>query len=86
MIAQNYPGHRMYDPACLHCGARLIRVLGTLPIAVSECQARRRSVLADWMAMGHAEKDLRELAKGQAPCIGQVSASVCADPPRTKRR
>ena len=54
----------MFNPACLHCGARLIQYLGTLPIAPAECAQRRRAVLADWMAHGHAESDLRSLAKG----------------------
>lgn len=58
------PAHAWFDPACLHCGARLIQRLGKLARPKDEITARRRKVLADWMAMGHAEEDLRRLAKG----------------------
>ncbi len=58
------PAHRLFNPACLHCGARLIQQLGKLPRPRDEITARRRKVLADWVAYGHAEADLRELAKG----------------------
>lgn len=61
------PAHRMFNPACLHCGARLIQRLGTLQRPREEIVARRRQVLADWMAMGHPEADLRRLAKGPVP-------------------
>lgn len=53
-----------FDVKCLHCGARLIQRLGKLPRPRDEITARRRKVLADWVAYGHAEADLRELTKG----------------------
>lgn len=59
--------HRMFNPACVHCGARLIQRLGKLARPREEIAARRRQVLADWMAQGHPEADLRRLAKGQVP-------------------
>ena len=62
--AKEAPAHAWFDPACLHCGARLIQRLGKLPRPRDEITARRRKVLADWVAYGHAEADLRELAKG----------------------
>lgn len=62
--ARTFPEYRMFDPACLYCGARLIQLLGKLPIGVTEVVTRRRQVLADWMAHGHTEADLRRLAKG----------------------
>lgn len=62
--ARTFPGFRMFDPACLYCGARLIQLLGKLPIGVTEVTARRRQVLADWIVHGHTEADLRRLAKG----------------------
>lgn len=52
-----------FDLKCLHCGARLIQRLGKLPRPKDEITARRRKVLADWVAYGHAEADLRALAK-----------------------
>lgn len=53
----------MYDPACLWCGARLIRKLGAMSRPRAEITARRTNVLADWMALGHEEAELRRLAK-----------------------
>lgn len=61
------PMHRMFNPACVHCGARLIQRLGKLARPREEIAARRRQVLADWMAQGHPEADLRRLAKGPVP-------------------
>lgn len=63
-VAKGFAGYRLFNPACLHCGARLIQHLGTLPIPTADCVRRRRAVLADWMAHGHTEADLRALAKG----------------------
>ncbi len=54
-----------FDPRCLWCGARLINRIGRLKGRTdAELTQRRRSVLADWMAAGHAEVELRELARG----------------------
>ena len=56
-----------HDPLCLYCGARLIQRIGRYRIPVSESVERRRTVLADWMAYGHDEAQLRQLAKGPVP-------------------
>jgi hypothetical protein len=61
------PMHRMFNPACVYCGARLIQRLGKLNRPREEITARRRQVLADWVAYGHAEDRLRLLAKGSVP-------------------
>ena len=71
--AREAPAHAMFDPACLYCGARLIQRLGTLLGPKDEIVARRRQVLADWMAMGHSEIDLRRLAKGPVPLAPESS-------------
>ncbi len=62
-------GHnRVYDPLCLWCGARYIKQIGSLPAQTKEeVAAWRRGVLRDWMAFGHDETELRELAKGPMP-------------------
>jgi hypothetical protein len=65
------PRFAWFNPACLHCGARMIQHLGSLPIASSEIAQRRRQVLLDWAEHGHTEQALRQLAKGPlaiAPC------------------
>ena len=54
----------MHCPSCIYCGARLIQALGRLPRPKDEIVARRRKVLADWVAHGHSEQELRALAKG----------------------
>lgn len=53
----------MYDPACLQCGGRYLRAIRALELPTEERQARMRKALADWMAHGHAEADLRALAR-----------------------
>lgn len=62
--AQIAPQRTWFNPACLHCGARMIQHLGRLPIPASEIAQRRRQVLLDWAEHGHSEKDLRALAMG----------------------
>ena len=92
ITAATYPQHRWFNPACLHCGARMIQHLGCLPIAASEITQRRRQVLLDWAAHGHSEKDLRALAKGPlaiAPLPAPVTpatAQASAPPVKAKRR
>jgi hypothetical protein len=56
-------GYRRFDPACLVCGARYLWVLQRLPGTKEERVANLRRVLADWMAYGHPEQLLRDLAK-----------------------
>ena len=73
--ALEWPGTvaaRTYTPACLWCGARYIRLLpkqGGIdgrPLTNPEVVEWRRKVLADWIAHGHPEAELRALAKGEA--------------------
>lgn len=54
----------VFDPLCLWCGARVIQVIGKLPIPQSEATARRRAQLAHWLGFGHSETKIRELVKG----------------------
>jgi len=62
--ARSYPEYRMFDPACLYCGARLIQFLARLPIGQTECTQRRRAMLALWIEHGHNEQEIRRLVKG----------------------
>lgn len=85
--ATSFPAYRWFNPACLYCGARLIQHLGQLPIAASECKARRQTVLKDWLSYGHSEAELRELVKGPtALSPGLDKAAVSALPPSVKPR
>lgn len=52
-----------FDPACLTCGGRYLRDLQGLRIPQDQKRRRLYTVLKDWMAHGHAEDDLRTLAK-----------------------
>lgn len=55
---------RMFDLACLWCGARLIQRLGKLRVTNAEITQRRRAVLADWVGYGHKETEIRDLVPG----------------------
>jgi hypothetical protein len=55
---------RQFNPACVYCGARLIRQLASLPIAPEEVTKRRKAALELWLAHGHSEEQIRELKAG----------------------
>lgn len=61
------PQYRFHCPTCLWCGARLIQRIQALPVSPEDKRSRCRQVLADWMAHGHSEAQLRALAKGPLP-------------------
>jgi hypothetical protein len=88
--ARQYPGYNQFNPACLYCGARILQHLGTLHIPPSECRNRRRNELAIWVAHGHNEALLRELAKSDTPALapesGPAAPAVSAHPQKAKRR
>lgn len=53
------------SPQCLYCTARLIQRIVKLRTPTSDgIAARRRAVLADAIAWGHDEGEIRKLAKG----------------------
>ena len=63
-VVRDFAAYRMYNTGCIHCGARLIQHLGLRDISPSECTRRRKAVLADWVAWGHNEAEIRRLVKG----------------------
>lgn len=76
----------MFDPACLYCGARLIQRLGTLRMRPrDEIIARRRKVLADWVAMGHSEADLRALAASKTPALAPIADTASTMKPSERK-
>ena len=86
--AKQSPDHRQFDPACLFCGARLIRRLSQFGLDRAALSERRRRVLADWMAYGHAESELRAWAKSP-DCFapdGPEEKSESEPRSKTKRR
>jgi hypothetical protein len=80
--------HPLHCPTCLWCGARLIARIQALQRPRSEITARCRKVLADWMAMGHDETELRRLAKTPTPLqpLGGVATSDSDSPKPAKPR
>jgi hypothetical protein len=82
------PGYPLHCPTCLWCGARLLKTIGRMQITAEQSVARRRKVLADWVAHGHSEQDLRRLAKGPTPLAptGQDAPAASESPSKTKRR
>lgn len=65
ITARDFAAYRMYSPACIYCGARLIQRLALRDISNAECTSRRKAVLADWVAWGHSEAEIRRLVKGE---------------------
>jgi hypothetical protein len=66
LAARETSGHwRMYDLKCIYCGARLIQKIGRLQIPRVVATQRRMAVLADWVAFGHSEAEIRGLVSGR---------------------
>jgi hypothetical protein len=82
------PGYPLHCPTCLWCGARLLKTIGRMQITADQSVARRRKVLADWVAHGHSEAELRALAKGPPPLAptGQDAPAASESPKSVKRR
>lgn len=53
-----------FNPACVNCGRRYLRAIKRRSMPLEEKQGWLRAVLADWMAYGHAESDLRAKPEG----------------------
>ena len=57
-------GHyRHFCPSCVFCGGRLLNRIGRVQALSTEILQRRRAALKVWMDWGHAETELRALAK-----------------------
>lgn len=84
--AREFPGYRLFDPACLHCGARYIQAIGACAIAKSEAQKWKTKVLNDWLRHGHPETALRALAASMAPSLTPVGTGESEPPSKGKQR
>ena len=82
------PAWPMHNPLCTWCGARMIARIQRYPILADTKRERCRTVLADWMAYGHSETDLRRLARERQPLapIGQGEPGASERPGHRKRR
>lgn len=82
--------HRFFAEGCLHCAARRIQYLQrTLRLAPSVTRDRCRAALADAVAMGLPEQEIRAMAKKpewqlQQPAMDAQPASLPA--PRKRGR
>lgn len=85
-IARTVPAYPLFSPACIYCGARIIQLLGTLPIDPIAIRDRRLANLAVWVEFGHSEQTIRQMAKAKEWCIGPASVTASEDRSRTKRR
>lgn len=83
--ARGFAAYRFYSPACIWCGARLIQRLALRDISNAECTTRRKAVLADWVAWGHKEAEIRELVKGPPSLQPLPEPIENASKPKTKK-
>jgi predicted nucleic acid-binding Zn-ribbon protein len=70
-LRKHYPSdpqkHRMHCLGCIHCGARLIQRVQRLSRQPEPAKRERcQEALQEWMAMGHEETEIRQLAKQTA--------------------
>ena len=63
LIAERYGRSRLYNPACLNCGGRYLRAIKRRADLPQTARTQwLRKALADWMAHGHSEQELRDLS------------------------
>lgn len=62
------PTHAFHSLGCVFCGARSIQRIQRFQIPQEQKVARCRSALAAWVAQGHAETEIRRLAKAVDLC------------------
>ena len=84
-IARDCPKYAMFCPSCIHCGARIIQQLASLPISTSECSARRKAMLYVWLEQGHNEVEIRRLVKGSM-ALGPEQSTESVNQNHKKRR
>jgi hypothetical protein len=58
--------HRVYDPACLWCGARYVKQLRQYYPGKTDLAEKRKAAMDVWERNGHDRVQLRELATAAA--------------------
>ncbi len=66
-IARGYADHRVFNPACIHCGARYVQSLHKLALRPAQIKDRVDHVLTVWGELGHPAKEILKLSKGDLP-------------------
>ena len=62
------PTYARHSLGCVYCGARSIQRIQRFQIPQEQKVARCRAALAAWVAQGHAEAEIRRLAKAVDLC------------------
>lgn len=63
----------VFNPACLHCGARGIQFIQRVLQIPRDVKAQRcRKALEHWMSNGHSEAEIRSLAKRQEWAVQRI--------------
>lgn len=73
----------MFNPACLACGARLLRGIGDMDLQRTKRMSRQAWVLDHWQSHGHNREQLRAAAMALSP-TGQAARSAPAGRTSTK--
>lgn len=84
-----FPPFLRFDPACLWCGARYIKRVRALKTWPKQDRTDWASqVLADWLALGHSEAEIRRLvAETEVPREPiNVVPEVQPKAPKAKRK
>ena len=78
-VAREYPNltHKVYDPKCIHCGARYLQVLRTWPEELSDVERRawQERVLNTWTDYGHPKQKLWDLMTADKLAFAPVERS-----------
>ena len=69
--------HRFFAEGCLHCAARRIQYIQRrLPLSLDDKRNRCRKALADAMALGLPELEIRRMAKLAAWQLAPIESSA----------
>ena len=69
--------HRFFADGCLHCAARRIQYIQRrLPLSLDDKRNRCRKALADAMALGLPELEIRRMAKLAAWQLAPIESSA----------
>ena len=74
---------RLFSPACLHCGARYIQWIQRMSGRPAEARRQAcRAVVKRWVAHGHDEQALRDMAKATAFAVAPAKPKIKERPTR----
>ena len=74
-ISREGPAHAFHSLGCIHCGARSIQRIQKFKLSPALIADRCRAALSAWISYGHAESEIRRLAKS-AELVHEAKAGV----------